>query len=186
MANHPTYMLDQIIEHLTTSWGNNDTNTQTWHGAGHQLTIAGPAGYPTPRAGSNDQITYALDVAPSSGHSFEAPGIKHMNVVQTSYAQLAFQLWDDLVPFRLVQNSGSNASDADITLNLSVTTDIDKVSGARQTYTHSDLAASSNGDEGIIHKNIWLAASWSEFAGGLVLGGYGLSLVEHEIGHALG
>jgi Ca2+-binding RTX toxin-like protein len=181
--DHPTYTLDQIIQHLTSSWGNGDTNTESWHAAGHQLTIDGPWGYPTARLGYGDQITYSLGVAPTLGGATESPGLANMSAVQKASAQLAFQLWDDLVPFSIVQNSSPSA---DITLNYSWTTKV-RTDGVHGTYTTPTLAAASNGDEGIGNANIWLAENWPELGNeGFEPGGFGMMTMEHEIGHALG
>jgi hypothetical protein len=95
---HPTYTLDQIIHQLTTSWSGGDTNTQSWHAAGS-----------TARLGSGDQITYSLGVAPSFGGAAESAGLTNLSAVQIAGAQLAFQLWDDLVPFSIVQTSSPSA-----------------------------------------------------------------------------
>jgi serralysin len=190
--DHPTYTLDQIIQQLTTSWpGGSDINTRTWHAAGHQLEIDGPWGYPTARLGYGDEITYSLGVAPyippTAPDSMVAesraslPGVVNMSAVQIASAQLAFQLWDDLVPFSIVQNSGSNADAADITLNYSSTTPSDR------TTTDQFRAQPSNGDEGLGNAYIWLASDWPALSNdGMVNGGYGLVSMEHEIGHALG
>jgi Matrixin len=164
MATHPNYTLDQIIQHLTTSWGNGDTNTETWHYLSY-----------------GDHITYSLGVARPLGGT-ESAGLANMSAVQKAFAQLAFQLWDDLVPFSIVQSSNNNA---DITLNYSSTTTLrsDHVHGS---YTTAALSDASYGDKGINYENIWLAESWPELDVGMVIGGYGMLTMEHEIGHALG
>ena len=59
-----------------------------------------------------------------------------MGAVQKAFAQLAFQLWDDLVSFSIVQNSSPGA---DITLNYSWTTAWQKQQEIHGTYTSHDL-----------------------------------------------
>jgi hypothetical protein len=100
-----------------------------------------------------------------------------MDATQQAAAQLAFQLWDDLVPFSIVQDSNSSS---DITFNYSSTTD------SNGSYTHGNWASPSNGDEGLGNQTIWLASSGLVYSdAGVVIGGRGLDSMEHEIGHAL-
>ena len=182
LASHPTYTLDQIIQHLTASswgvdaWGNVDINTHTWHEEW---------GSPSPRLGFGDQLTYSLGLEPAVDYEFgpnsvanelETPGIVNMSAVQKGFAQLAFQVWGDLVPFSIVQNSDNNA---DITLNYSS-------ASQSAAYTTEMLSDASNGDRAIGYANIWLASSLPVLDGGMLIGGYGLLTMEHEIGHALG
>ncbi len=199
MATPPNYTLDQIIQQLTTShgtdgWGNVDTDTHTWHAAGHDLTVNGSWGFPTARLGYGDQLTYSLGVAPAYSYPLtpttnanidETSGLANMSAVQIAGAQLAFQLWDDLVSFSIVQNSSPGA---DITLNYSWTTAWQNTAKTiHSTYTSNDLWDSIGGDKGIGYENIWLAESWPELGNaGFEPNGFGMMTMEHEIGHALG
>ena len=162
MATHPTYTLDQIIQHLTTSWGDGDTNTETWHAAGHQLTIDGPWGNPTPRLGYGDQLTYSLGVAP--------PLLRDSTRIRP-----VSQTW---VPCRW-RSPNSPSSFGTISFRSALCKIrveperrhhaqllVDHGQAHRTAFAgaiqHSTLADASNGDKGIGHEDIWLASSWPE------------------------
>src|SRR5262245_22598185 len=117
----PDLSLDQIIHLLTTTWnGKLDRPTHTWY-------------FPS---GTTPQISYALDVAPYwvtldrkiiAGDDAMAKGLASANGIiamdarQMDAARLAFQLWDDLVPFDIVQ-SPTNSNSSGIIVNVSTGT----------------------------------------------------------------
>lgn len=150
-----------ITRQLTTSWGGGDTDTRSWAGA--------------------SLIAYALpDAAPTNapGVPPEAAGIVALTPHQKAAAELAFTLWDDLIPQSLVETGSPSA---DIVLDASSLT---QGSG---TYTETTLVVGADGHDRIASGQIWLNSAWaSNQDQGVVPGSYGFLTDVHEIGHSLG
>src|SRR5262245_54258407 len=89
-----------VVKQLTTSWvngdGSLDTSTHTWD----------LPSFP----GATPQISYELGVAPYGEPDTDAQvkQIVKMSDQQVAGVRLAFQLWDDLVPFDIVQSPNNN------------------------------------------------------------------------------
>ena len=84
----PVFSLAQIITQLTTSWGNGYTRTRSW--------------------AATDTVSYSFpNTAPANGDGTppEAAGLVVMADRQKAAAELAFSLWDDLVPLRLTETN---------------------------------------------------------------------------------
>ena len=99
-----------------------------------------------------------------------------MTALQVTTAQLAFRVWDELMPGNLIESGGAGAN---ITLNYSSATVNDGTYASYFSYntTPKDIAADQ----------IWLSSNWATNAdSGMVIGAYGLTTMIHEIGHALG
>ena len=160
-AAKPSLSETGIVRQLTTSWGGGETDTRSWAGLGI-------IGYALPDAAP----TNALGTAP------ESAGIVALTPNQKSQAELAFALWDDLIPQSLVE-TGSTA--ADIVLDASRQT---QGSG---TYTQTTLVSGAGGHDRLASAQIWLGSASAGSQGATVaLGGYGFLTDIHEIGHSLG
>ena len=160
-AVKPVLGPEGVVRQLTTSWGGGDTDTRSWAGA---TTI----GYALPDAAP----TNAPGVPP------EAAGIVALTPHQRAAAELAFALWDDLIPQGLVETGSPSA---DIVLDASSRT---QGSG---TYTETTLVVGADGHDRIASGQIWLSSAWaSNQDQGVAPGSYGFLTDVHEIGHSLG
>ena len=91
-AAKPVYTLAQIETQLTTSWGGGDTNTRNW---------------------TSSTISFSLpNTAPTNGGSTpsEASGLQIMTAHEKATAELAFKLWDDLIPNTLTETTSPGAN----------------------------------------------------------------------------
>jgi Peptidase M10 serralysin C terminal/Matrixin len=161
-VSKPTFTLPQIVTQLTTSWGGGDTRTRTWGGS--SVTFSIPNAVPTNAAGT-----------PS-----EAAGLVAMTAHEIADAQLAFRLWDDLIPVSLVQSASASAN---ITFDYSTTTSGDG------TYTKPFLAGNTATNNRILAQQVWIDANatWPTNQDKAILPeSYGNVSYIHEIGHALG
>jgi hypothetical protein len=164
VAIKPTFTLSQIVNQLTTSWGFGDTDTRAWHGSS-TITYSIPNVTPTNVAG----------YTPSEGGA----NLVLMTAHEVATANLAFELWDDVIPESLL-NTGSTA--ANITFDYS-----SKTQGPDGTYTQSwdkPFSATSNT---LTAGQVWIASDWSTNQDATIKNeSYGTVTYIHEIGHSLG
>jgi serralysin len=155
----PTYTEPQIITQLTTSWGQGYTHTESW---------------------ALSSISYSISTtAPTNFGSVptEASGLVTMTAHERASAELAFTLWDDLIPNRLVETSSAAAN---ITFNYSSNT-------GGGTYSEPKLGYSSATHDRIAADQIWIASGWaSNQSAAITAESYGMATYIHEIGHSLG
>jgi serralysin len=180
MPNKQVYTLSQIIKQLTTSWTDDETWIQgdtlphTWYDD-QSCTI--PLG-----SNPSDTLFYSLnsDFSKTVDTTGKYDGHILMDAAQTTAACLAFQLWDDLVPFSIVEDDTKGPANGNtVTVVYSST--------AQGTGTNGELGVAANGNEVISSKHIWFDSTWKTNQDpGMVLGGYGFNTNLHEIGHALG
>ena len=161
-ASKPVFTLAQIITQVTTSWGGGDTDTHSWTGT--------------------STVTYSVpNAAPTNGsNSPESSGLVVMTTHEKTTAELAFKLWDDLIPITLSETTSTRAN---ITFNYSTTTVSDgtytKGFGTSDTSTHDKITAAQ----------VWIDAnaSWpSNQSSAIAPESYGTATYIHEIGHSLG
>jgi serralysin len=167
-----TYTTAQIVNQLTTSWGNSLTGYSfSWPSALKTISYAINAATPKNVSG----------YTPSEGGMY----LGKMDTLQVATASLAFQLWDDLIAksagtqHRLVQTASPSAQ---ITLNYSSNT------SANATYTRSFGPTNDATKQVTLEADqIWLSSKWSSNGdAGMSPGSYGLLTMIHEIGHSLG
>jgi len=174
----PVYSRGLIVQQLTTSWGGGDTAPRTWYD--DQPNYSQPMG-----SKLNDTIYYSLN--PDWSQYVDAvnypnyQGHIDMDPVQKAAAQLAFQLWDDLVPFSIAEwDILGPANGQTITFNYSSTVD------QNSTETNYNVSMAANG-KAIQNAYIWFDTDWAtNHDPGMALGAKGFFSNIHEIGHALG
>ena len=158
------YTLDQIRAALQTQWGgNNNGTTRWWRETDRTIEYSLPSTVPTRADG-------------------EQTGFRAMTSTESSYARLAFELWDDLIAWDLNE---VNNTDAQITMAMSSST------RGGGTYATPFLVAqppgSSTFERDIERERIWLNTGWQDFQNGnFDYGERGLETMLHEIGHTLG
>ena len=158
------YTLAQITAALQTQWGGaNNGTTRWWREADRTIEYSLPSTVPTRADG-------------------EQTGFRAMTSTESSYARLAFDLWDDLIAWDLTE---VNNTDAQITMAMSSST------RGGGTYATPFLVAqppgSSTFERDIERERIWLSTSWQDFQNGnFDYGERGLETMLHEIGHTLG
>src|SRR4051812_2089454 len=152
-----------IITDLTTSWGSGDTKQRYW--PQEHITFSFP---------DTDPTNYPA--APAEGGANFVTMTFPMKVA----AELAFELWDDLIDRSMELIDGR--TDADITFNYSMNT------GDGLSHTaNPDLLFESITTKYIGAEQIWMLSTLPETAENqLDYGDYGFSVYLHEIGHALG
>ncbi|MBF0271747.1 MAG: M10 family metallopeptidase C-terminal domain-containing protein [Magnetococcales bacterium] len=117
-------------------------------------------------------ITYnIMNQVPNSGELTEAAGFTAFNSTQRAAVPVALQSWSDVANVRFVETSGL----ANINLGASSTTQ------GGGTYTRKWIS----GPTTIARANIWLSTSWASNQQ-MDPGQYGLTVLIHELGHALG
>ena len=169
-ATKPTFTTDQIIYQITTSWGGSSAgDTFNWDSSLISFSIN--SGTPTNVSG----------YTPSEGGSY----LVNMDPLQVATAQLSFQLWDDVI----AKSAGTHRLIQSISPSANITFDYSNNTSGNGTYadfwTSSFNPSTNNGT--ISASQIWLSSNWtSNGDSGMVLGGYGLLTMIHEIGHSIG
>ncbi len=131
-------------------------------------------------------ITYGFPTSASFASGFgEASGWSEFAETQKTAAQLAMDMWDDLVATELVEATGSAANSADLKLS-NTTTNIG--------YAHAwgtGYVGYEGGTYGRIDGSVWFNSNYdsSDQSNDLTtptLNSHGFATFVHEIGHALG
>src|SRR6185437_14076836 len=159
----PNYDPLQIVNAITTSWGDGDTDPRSW---------------------DHTNLTFFMPTASTdytvSGGADEANGEQQLTQTQQQFVFEAFNVWAQIANLTFTQIS--HPDDADITLAYSSTTTKDG------TYTDPTLALLD--DTKIEGEAIWFSSdpvNWSDLTDANI--GYtndGFTTYLHEIGHALG
>ncbi|MBF0627949.1 MAG: M10 family metallopeptidase [Magnetococcales bacterium] len=117
-------------------------------------------------------ITYnIMTQSPNTGEPTEAAGFTAFNSAQRAAVPVALQSWSDVANIRFVETSGL----ANINLGASSTTQ------GGGTYSRKWISGLNT----IARANVWLSTSWASNQQ-MDPGQYGLTVLIHELGHALG
>jgi hypothetical protein len=143
-VSKPVFGLGQIIKQLTESSA--DGKTQTW--------VSADDGTPY---GADATLYYSVNdtISLNSDHPDYKAGFVSMDAAQTAAARLAFQLWDDLVPFAMAEWN-SSPGNANITFDYT-----NALPSGFAGQTPPDLetnAFAPGGNYKIDHESVWLNA----------------------------
>jgi Ca2+-binding RTX toxin-like protein len=163
-APKPYYSRAQIIEQLTTSWGEAYEGTSwTWSGGTIRYSIA-------------NGVTSPNDFGGPESEGYDRA---MMTAYKTEMAVLAFELWDDLIAVDMNRTTATSGNI--ITMAYSGTTN--------ENGTYADPELSGTGDTWTFTADrIWLSTRWRthDEDSDIQYSTYGFTTYLHEIGHALG